>query len=25
MQEEEEHQAKQRKAIAVPRGPVEVW
>ena len=25
MQEEEEHQAKQRKAIAVPKGPVEVW
>jgi hypothetical protein len=25
MQEEEEHQAKQKKAIAVPRGPVEVW
>ena len=25
MEEEDEHQAKQRKAIAVPKGPVEVW
>jgi hypothetical protein len=25
MQEEDEHQAKQRKKIAVPKGPVEVW
>jgi len=25
MEEEEEHQAKQRKQIAVPKGPVEVW
>ncbi|MEJ6523686.1 MAG: tRNA dihydrouridine synthase DusB [Opitutales bacterium] len=25
MQEDEEHQAKQRKKIAVPKGPIEVW
>ena len=25
MEEEEEHQAKQRKQIAVPKGPIEVW
>ena len=25
MEEEDEHQAKQRKTIAVPKGPVEVW
>jgi nifR3 family TIM-barrel protein len=25
MEEEEEHQAKQRKTIAVPKGPIEVW
>ena len=25
MEEEDEHQANQRKAIAVPKGPVEVW
>ena len=25
MEEEDEHQAKQRKAITVPKGPVEVW
>ena len=25
MEEEDEHQAKQRKVIAVPKGPVEVW
>jgi hypothetical protein len=25
MLEDEEHQSKQRKAIAVPKGPVEVW
>ena len=25
MEEEDEHQAKQRQAIAVPKGPIEVW